>query len=152
MGMGEEDADTVELALALRKLKIDSIPLNFLHPVEGTPLQDRPGPDPLRGLKALCLMRFLNPSSEIRMAAGREIHLGRAAALALYPANSIFVEGYLTTPGQESGAAARLVREAGFALEDEAPDKGGVRVRSSSGPPFPSLDILPRTASPAPGS
>ena len=153
MGMGEEDADTVELALALRELEIDSIPVNFLHPVEGTPLQDRSGFDPLRGLKALCLMRFLNPVSEIRMAAGREIHLGAAAALALYPANSIFVEGYLTTPGQKSGAAIRLIRQAGFTLDDEASSAGRIPAGFSSGPSFPSLDILlGAPANPAPGS
>ncbi len=142
MGMGEEDADTVELALALRELKIDSIPVNFLHPVEGTPLQDRGGFDPLRGLKALCLMRFLNPASEIRMAAGREIHLGRAAALALYPANSIFVEGYLTTPGQKAPAAARLIQQAGFSLEAEPSSEQGRPGKGSAEPPFPSLNAL----------
>ena len=153
MGMGEEDADTVELALALRELEIDSIPVNFLHPVEGTPLQDRSGFDPLRGLKALCLMRFLNPVSEIRMAAGREIHLGAAAALALYPANSIFVEGYLTTPGQKSGAAVRLIRQAGFTLDDEASSAERIPAGFSSGPSFPSLDILlGAPANPARGS
>ena len=150
MGMGEEDADTVELALALRELEIDSIPVNFLHPVEGTPLQDRKGFDPLRGLKALCLMRFLNPGSEIRMAAGREIHLGGAASLALYPANSIFVEGYLTTPGQKSEAAVSLILQAGFTLEDEASSEEGASAPFPSGPPYPSLDIL--RANPTPGS
>ena len=153
MGMGEEDADTVELALALRELEIDSIPVNFLHPVEGTPLQDRGGLDPLRGLKALCLMRFLNPVSEIRMAAGREIHLGGAAALALYPANSIFVEGYLTTPGQKSEAAVRLIQESGFTVEDEASGDDGGPARSSFEPPFPNLDmLLGAPVNPMPGS
>ena len=142
LGMGEDDVDTVELALALRELEIDSIPVNFLHPVEGTPLQDQCGFDPLRGLRALCLMRFLNPVSEIRMAAGREIHLGRAATLALYPANSIFVEGYLTTPGQKAEAAVRLIQQAGFALEDEASSDDGGWNRISSEPPFPSLGAL----------
>ncbi len=142
LGMGEEDSDTVDLGLALRRLEIDSIPVNFLHPVEGTPLQDRAGFDPLRGLKALCLMRFLNPSSEVRMAAGRELHLGRAAALALYPANSIFVEGYLTTPGQHATAAVRLIRQAGFVLEDEVSKERGGPDRIGSSPPFPSLDVL----------
>ncbi len=117
LGMGEEDEDVLELAFALRHLGVDSIPLNFLLPIPGTPLEGCQGFSPLRGLKALCLMRFLNPQSEIRMAAGRERYLGGWAGLALYPANSIFVEGYLTTPGQKAQEARRLVEEAGFEVE-----------------------------------
>ena len=48
---------------------IDSIPVNFLYPIAGTPLGERRA-DPVKGLKTLCLLRFLNPRSEIRMAAG----------------------------------------------------------------------------------
>jgi biotin synthase len=51
------------------------------------------------------------------MAAGRELYLGRWARFALYPANSLFVEGYLTTPGQHAQEARRLVEEAGFSVE-----------------------------------
>jgi biotin synthase len=63
-------------------------------------------------------MRLLNPSSEIRMAAGRELYLGNWGGLALYPANSIFVEGYLTTPGQPALAARKLVEDAGFEVQE----------------------------------
>jgi biotin synthase len=117
VGMGETDDDIIELAFATRRLGIDSIPVNFLHPVPGTPLGERRDFAPTRGLKTLCLMRFLNPRSEIRMAAGRELYLGNWGGLALYPANSIFVEGYLTTPGQHATAAQQLVEEAGFEVE-----------------------------------
>ena len=64
-------------------------------------------------------MRFLNPRSEIRMAAGRELYLGHWSGLAFYPANSIFVEGYLTTPGQQAQDAHQLVEAAGFEVEQE---------------------------------
>ncbi|MCS6927069.1 MAG: biotin synthase BioB [Candidatus Binatia bacterium] len=117
IGMGETDADVIELAYALRALAVDSIPVNFLYPVAGTPLGERRDFSPSRGLKALCLMRFLNPRSEIRMAAGRELYLGEWGGLALYAANSIFVEGYLTTPGQRAVDAHKLIRDAGFELE-----------------------------------
>ena len=135
IGMGETDEDIVELAYATRELKIDSIPVNFLYPIEGTPLsQRRQGRDvdPIKGLKALCLMRFLNPHSEIRMAAGRELYLGGWSGLALYPANSIFVEGYLTTPGQQANAAHALIQEAGFEVEElEIPSQEHRQVTSS---------------------
>ncbi len=119
LGMGEKDEDVVDLAYAVRELDIDSVPVNFLYPIDGTPLGKQKDFDPLRGLKALCLMRFLNPHSEIRMAAGRELYLGDWSGLAFYPANSIFVEGYLTTPGQQAQDARRLVEKAGFEVEKE---------------------------------
>lgn len=117
VGMGESDEDIIELAYAVRALEIDSIPVNFLYPISGTLLGERRNFAPAKGLKTLCLMRFLNPRSEIRMAAGRELYLGSWGGLALYPANSIFVEGYLTTPGQQAQAARKLVEEAGFEVQ-----------------------------------
>lgn len=117
IGMGESDEDIVALAYATRELDVDSIPVNFLYPIDGTPLGERRAVDPIKGLKTLCLMRFLNPHSEIRLAAGRELYLGDWAGLALYPANSLFVEGYLTTPGQQAEAARRLIEGAGFEVE-----------------------------------
>jgi biotin synthase len=117
IGMGEDDEDIIELAYALRALEIDSIPVNFLYPIAGTPLGARRNFAWTKGLKTLCLIRLLNPSSEIRMAAGRELYLGNWAGFALYPANSLFVEGYLTTPGQQAQEARKLVEEAGFVVE-----------------------------------
>ena len=119
IGMGESDEDVVDMAFAVRELEVDSIPVNFLHPIPGTPLADVRRLSPAQGLKALCLFRFLNPRSEIRMAAGREEHLKDSQFLALYAANSIFVEGYLTTPGQKAEDAKRMIVEAGFEIEGE---------------------------------
>jgi len=118
IGMGEHDDDILDLAYATRALEIDSIPVNFLYPITGTPLGERRDFVPTKGLKTLCLMRFLNPRSEVRMAAGRELYLGSWGGLALYPANSIFVEGYLTTPGQQAQAARKLVEDAGFTVQE----------------------------------
>jgi biotin synthase len=72
----------------------------------------------MRCLKILCLFRFLNPTSDLRAAGGREVNLRALQPLALYPANSIFVEGYLTTPGQAAQAAHQMVRDMGFAVEE----------------------------------
>jgi biotin synthase len=117
VGMGESDDDIIDLAFALRKLKVDSLPVNFLHPIEGTPLESRRELTPARCLNALCLFRFSNPAAEIRVAGGRELNLGWFQPLALYAANSIFVEGYLTTAGQSYGDARRMVEEMGFCVE-----------------------------------
>jgi len=72
---------------------------------------------PMKCLKVLCLFRFLNPTSEIRAAGGREVNLRSLQSLALYPANSIFVEGYLTTPGQQAKEALRMIEDLGFEVE-----------------------------------
>ena len=117
IGMGETDEDILDMAFAVRELKMDSIPINFLHPIKGTPMQDFTFLTPMKCLKVLCLFRFLNPTSEIRAAGGREVNLRTVQGLALYPANSIFVEGYLTTPGQQADEARRMIEELGFEIE-----------------------------------
>ena len=103
-GQGERAEDVIEVCEALNALAPESIPVNFLNPIGGTPLEGRPLLGPIDCLKLLCLMRFYNPRSEIRVAGGREVQLRELQPLALYPANSIFVDGYLTTSGQESAA------------------------------------------------
>ena len=118
VGMGETDEDILDLAFAVRSLEVESIPVNFLHPIAGTPLEKMNDLTPSKCLKVLCLFRFLNPDKEIRAAGGRELKLGSLQRLALYPANSIFIDGYLTTPGQEASEARRMVEEEGFEVEE----------------------------------
>jgi len=117
IGMGEDDEDVIDLAFALRALRVDSLPVNFLHPIEGTPLGTQRALTPLYCLRALCLFRLTNPGAEIRVAGGRELNLGWFQPLALYAANSIFVEGYLTTPGQAYGEAQAMIEAMGFEVE-----------------------------------
>src|SRR5687768_5788324 len=76
IGMGERDIDVVRMALALRELEVESIPLNFLIDIAGTPLADSQRLNPRYCLKALAMFRFVNPQSELRIAGGRELHLG----------------------------------------------------------------------------
>ena len=87
---------------------------------------------PERCLRALCLMRLVNPRAEIRIAGGREGHLRSLQALALYPANSLFVEGYLTTRGDSATETYRMIEEAGFRVEGN-PAPGGATRRPSGG-------------------
>lgn len=111
VGMGETDEDVVEMAFAA---DAESIPVNFLDPRPGTPLSDAPRLTPQRCLKVLCLFRFVHPRSEIRAAGGREANLGALEPLCLYPANSIFADGYLTTPGRASPAVMKMIADLGM--------------------------------------
>ncbi len=118
VGMGETDDDLVDLAFALHALEVDSLPVNLLHPIDGTPLAGATVVTPQRALKALCLFRFTNPTSEIRAAGGRERTLAGWQGLAMYPANSLFIDGYLTTPGLAEEPTRRLVESLGFRVEE----------------------------------
>ncbi len=118
-GMGEKEEDIIQLGLTFQKMKVDSIPINFLIPIEGTPLEKMQNLTPQKCLKILCLFRFLNPSSEIRIAGGREFHLRWLQPLGLYVANSIFIGDYLTTKGQKPDADLAIIRDLGFEIEGE---------------------------------
>ena len=117
VGMGEADDDLIDLAMALREVKPDSIPLNMLHPVAGTPLATCDALTPQHCLRVLCLFRFLHPRTELRIAGGREHNLRSLQALALYPADSVFVNGYLTTPGAPAPEVWGMIRDLGFTIE-----------------------------------
>jgi biotin synthase len=117
VGMGERDEDLVDLAMALRDVKPDSIPLNMLNPVAGTPLEQADHLTPQRCLKVLCLFRFLHPRTELRIAGGREHNLRSLQPLALYPADSLFVNGYLTTPGAPAPEVWGMIQDLGFTIE-----------------------------------
>lgn len=117
VGMGERDEDLVDLAFALRELRPDSIPLNTLHPAEGTPLEQCRDLTPMRCLKVLCLFRFLHPRTELRVAGGREHNLRWLQPMALFPADSVFVNGYLTTPGQPAPDVWKMIEDLGFQIE-----------------------------------
>ena len=116
VGMGEADQDVVNVAFQLRELEVESIPVNFLHPIPGTSLQEVHLLNPRYCLKVLCLFRLANPSPEIRIAGGREVNLRSMQAMALYPANSMFVSDYLTTKGQTAEEDFQMVEDLGFEI------------------------------------
>jgi biotin synthase len=113
VGMGEDEADVVDLALQLGRLEVEATPINFLLPIPGIAING-PRLNPRYCLKTLCLFRLSNPKVELRIAAGRELHLGPLQPLGLYPANSIFVGDYLTTAGQPPSEDFRMIQAMGF--------------------------------------
>jgi len=118
MGMGEPIDDRVDMALTLRELGVESIPVNFMDPRPGTPLGEVTRLTPVECLKSLCMFRFTNPTRDIRAAGGREVCLKHLQPFCLYIANSIFTEGYLTTPGQGENQDIAMIEEAGFHVTD----------------------------------
>ncbi|CAM4022383.1 biotin synthase BioB [Mesobacillus zeae] len=117
-GMGESDEEAVEIALSLKELDADSIPCNFLNSIDGTPLEGRAELNPRKCLKLLAMMRFVNPTKEIRIAGGREVNLKSLQPLGLYAANSIFIGDYLTTAGQELNSDWAIIEDLGFEIEE----------------------------------
>jgi biotin synthase len=125
-GMGESDEEIVDVAFSLRELEPESVPVNFLIPFEGTPLEGEWRLTPMRCLRILALMRFVFPDVELRLAGGREIHLRSLQSLALHVANSIFLGDYLTSEGQAAELDLAMIEDAGFVVEGaERGDAGG---------------------------
>jgi biotin synthase len=116
-GMGERDEDVVSVAFALRDLQPDSVPVNFLIPFDGTPLEREWRLTPQRCLRILAMMRFVFPDVELRLAAGREIHLRSLQPLALHVANSIFIGDYLTSEGEAAERDLEMIADAGLVVD-----------------------------------
>jgi biotin synthase len=122
IGMGEKHEDIVSMAFDLRDLGVQSIPLNFLNAIEGTPLQKNDELTANDCLRALAMFRFVNPDRELRISGGREIHLRSLQPLGLYVANSLFVGDYLTTKGQAPQEDYDMIRDLGFEVTESACD------------------------------
>jgi biotin synthase len=116
-GMGETNDDIVDVAFALKAFEPDSVPINFLIPIEGTPLAGKAELTPQRCLKILALFRLVFPAVEVRIAGGREVHLRSLQPLGLLLANSIFVGDYLTTEGQAASKDLEMISDLGFVVE-----------------------------------
>ena len=115
VGMGETDAQLVEFAFALKEIDPDSIPVNFLHPVEGTPLAALGVPDPERAIDAVALLRMVNPRTPLRFAGGRRDLSDEAAAKCVYVGMSAGIAGpLLTTPGADFDDDRELAVRAGY--------------------------------------
>ncbi|MBF0368468.1 MAG: biotin synthase BioB [Magnetococcales bacterium] len=117
IGMGEAPQEVVEVARTLKRLEARSIPVNFYVHVPGAKLGEVNQLTPVLCLKTLALFRLMNPDAEIRAAGGREANLRSLVSLALYPANSIFSEGYLNTGGDSVDETRRMIEDAGFFVE-----------------------------------
>lgn len=114
IGLGETLDQRVEMAFKLKALHIDSIPLNILNPVQGTPFFTNKRLPPLEVLRTFAMFRFVLPKALIRTAGGREVNLRSLQALALTGGlNGIMVGGYLTTGGRDPREDLRMTADLG---------------------------------------
>lgn len=101
LGLNESVEQRVEMAFELKRLNIDSVPLNILNPIPGTPFEGNEALHPLDILRTFAVFRFILPTALIRTAGGREVNLRDLQAYALSGGlNGIMVGGYLTTGGR----------------------------------------------------
>ena len=121
-GMGETWGDRLDLAFELRPFEPDVVPLNFLIPIDGTPLAST---DPLpvnECLEIVAVFRFLFPTQQIKVAGGREVNLGdQQKRIFEAGADSFLIGNYLTTCGQNSEDDRRMVNELGLRLAPYGP-------------------------------
>lgn len=117
VGMKESQLDVVHMAQSLKELDADSIPVNFLNPIDGTKLEGTNELTPVYCLKVLALFRFMNPTKEIRISGGREVNLRTLQPLGLYAANSIFIGDYLTTAGRDGTKDHQMLEDLGFEVD-----------------------------------
>ena len=115
LGMGESPEQRVELAFALRELNVDCVPLNFLNPIPGTPLHERPLVSPAEALKIIALFRLALPDKDIFVSGGREVTLrGLQGAMFWAGANGTLVGNYLTTQGRSPEEDLTLISDLGL--------------------------------------
>jgi biotin synthase len=116
-GIGETDADRVELAMTLRELDVDSIPVNFLNPIEGTPLDGKSALTPFCCLKIIVMMRLCHPLREIIVCGGREVNLRDLQGLIFAAgATGMMIGNYLTTSGRPAEDDLRMVEDLGLGV------------------------------------
>jgi biotin synthase len=116
-GLGESPEQRLELGLTLRDLDVDSVPINFLHPVPGTPLADAGLLDPMECLRVIALYRYLLPDKHITVCGGRGLNLKDFQSwIFLAGASGMMVGDYLTTSGRALQDDLRMIEEGGGAL------------------------------------
>ena len=102
IGMGESWEDRISMALELKDLDVDGIPLNFLMPIEGTPLADVEKLKLEDVLRTIAIFKIINPTKMVRIIAGREAYLKDSQIMAfLAGASSMMIGGYLTIDGRK---------------------------------------------------
>jgi len=120
-GLGETWEDRVDLALQLRGLGVDAIPINFLNPIPGTPLEGRPLLEPREALRIIAVYRFAHPAKEIKVCGGREMTLRDLQSWMFRAgASGTMLGNYLTTAGRSAEDDLRMLADLGLTIRGKS--------------------------------
>lgn len=112
IGMGETWQDRIEMACLLRDLDVDSVPINLLVPIKGTPLESLKPISCSEAIRTICIFRIILQDKIVKIAAGRESVLKDSQGLGFMAgANGMLIGGYLTIKGRDIEADHKLVQE-----------------------------------------
>ncbi|MTK13216.1 MAG: biotin synthase BioB [Clostridiaceae bacterium] len=114
IGMGETMEDRIKLALELQNLEIQSIPVNLLNPIKGTPLENTPSLAQEEILITIAIFRFINPNAYIRLAGGRNLLDGFGENCFKVGANATITGNYLTTSGNKIAEDIKMIENLGL--------------------------------------
>ncbi len=118
LGMGETMDDRLSMAFTLRELDVDSVPVNFLMPIPGTPLEHSAPLPPLEALLTIALFRFILPNKEIRVCGGRGSALGRLHPLIFAAgADGFMIGNYLTRSGLDPSEDIKMIHDLGLTIK-----------------------------------
>ena len=116
-GLGEDNRQRIEFAFTIKELDVDCVPLNFLNPIKGTPLETSNVLDSVELLKLISIFRFILPKKQIRICGGRERNLGDSQHLIFYAgADAIIIGDYLTTKGNPAGQDLEMISDLGLEI------------------------------------
>jgi len=119
-GIGETDADRVDMAMELRRLGVDTVPMNFLHPIEGTPLGNAVTLEPREILRIIALYRFILPKVNLKIAGGRVLNLRDLQSwIFAAGATSILSGNYLTTAGRAVEEDRQMLADLGLEVDSD---------------------------------
>ncbi|MDD5170466.1 MAG: biotin synthase BioB [Syntrophales bacterium] len=121
IGLGEGITHRIEMAETLRELNVDSVPLNILNPIKGTPLALAQPLPPLEILMTIAVFRFMLPDKDIKLCGGKEKNLRQLLPLGVVAgANSLMTGNYLTTTGRDSSLDQEMIADLGLIPTREA--------------------------------
>ena len=119
IGMGETWQDRIDLAFEVAALEIKSIPINILNPIKGTPLENLPRLKSEDILRTIAIFRYINPTANIRLAAGRKFLPDNGASAFLHGASAAITGNMLTTLNTNIRADLKLLNELGLTNKEE---------------------------------
>lgn len=115
IGLGETMEQRMELAFTLRGMEVDSVPINILNPIPGTPFESIEPLQPMEVLITIAIYRFILPDKDIRLCGGKERSLRQLLPMGIIAgANALMIGNYLTTMGRDAALNIEMIRDLGL--------------------------------------